>query len=177
MNKTIEGRRTISQYPNCQVSNLGRDINIQYSRIIKCSKDSYGYCIVELRNEMGGKTFKVHWFVAQEFIENDFDKAFVDHIDLDVGNNRVSNLRWATNEQNQMNRQSQVGSSSIYKGAVWDKDRNQWRTAIRSNKKILPLGLFNNGKDAAIAYNEKAIELFCEYAYVCEISDEEQDED
>lgn len=50
------------------------------------------------------KGFKVHRLVAYKYIPNPLNKPQIDHIDRDVSNNDVSNLRWVTNYENQQNR-------------------------------------------------------------------------
>ena len=79
-------------------------------------------------------------------------------------NNQKSNLRFYTRGENQMNRQKQGNVSSIYKGVSFSKDHKKWRARIRIKDNIIHLGYFISETDAAIAYNAKAIELFCEFA-------------
>ena len=45
-------------------------------------------------------SFYVHRAVAELFIPNPDNKREVDHIDTDVHNNHVSNLRWTTRSEN-----------------------------------------------------------------------------
>ena len=177
MNNTIEQWRTISEYSNYQVSNMGRVMNIKSFKILKCMLSKEGYHRVGIYNSEGYKQFSVHRLVAREFIENTTNKPFVDHIDHNRMNNNITNLRWVSNQENIMNNQKVKGTTSIYKGVGWNKNRNCWKSAIMHNYKTIHLGVFDNQKDAARAYNKKAIELFGEYAYVNEISDDEQDED
>jgi hypothetical protein len=88
----------------------------------------------------------------------------VDHRDGDGLNNRRLNLRVATNAQNSMNRRKKIGCLSQYKGVYLDKRYNKWRASIMFNKKRYHLGHYSNEKDAALAYNRKALEFFGEYA-------------
>jgi len=57
-------------------------------------------------------------------------------------------------------------SSSIYKGVSWHRNEKKWRSRIRYNYEFISLGYFHNEIDAAKAYNQKARELFGEYAYL-----------
>jgi hypothetical protein len=45
----------------------------------------------------------VHRLIAMTFIPNPDNKPTVDHIDQNKHNNRVSNLRWATSQENSSN--------------------------------------------------------------------------
>jgi hypothetical protein len=81
----------------------------------------------------------------------------VDHIDRDGLNNQKSNLRIATSSQNKINRAKRDGTSSIYRGVY--KSGNKWIAQIHFNKKYHYLGMFNSEVEAAIAYNNKALEL------------------
>ena len=60
------------------------------------------------------------------------------------------------------NKQGKKLSFSIgkYVGVHWDKSRNKWMAQITFMGKSITIGRYLNEKDAAIAYNKKAIELF-----------------
>jgi group I intron endonuclease len=64
--------------------------------------------------------------------------------------------------------------SSIYRGVSLDKERNKWMVQIKYNHKTVHLGRFKCEKDAAIAYNIKAIELFGENAKLNIIEEKEE---
>lgn len=87
----------------------------------------------------------------------------VDHIDGDGLNNRRSNLRFCTKAQNQMNRAVSIGSS-VYKGVYLSTKKDKWRACVRFNRKVTHLGYFATQKAAALAYDEKARELFGDFA-------------
>lgn len=96
---------------------------------------------------------------------------FTDHIDRNKLNNTKNNLRIVTSQQNNMNVQKRKNCSSKYKGIHWFKRDKKWQAQIMINNKHIYLGLFKNEIDAAIAYNNKAKELFGEYAYLNNIEE------
>lgn len=60
-----------------------------------------GYVIIKLGRKH--KHFLVHRLVANAFIPNPYNKPQVDHINSDRSNNNVSNLRWVTQTENNLN--------------------------------------------------------------------------
>lgn len=91
-----------------QISNLGRVKSLK--RMIKKRKceeitkipsiTNKGYYRLPLCKYGKIKYFHIHRLVAETFIPNLENKPTVDHIDRNKLNNVVSNLRWATyNEQ------------------------------------------------------------------------------
>jgi hypothetical protein len=86
----------------------------------------------------------------------------IDHINGQVLDNRKTNLRVVTSQQNNFNRRKSKGSS-VYKGVHLCKKTNKWRASIQFNKKKYCLGYHDNEKDAALAYNNKCIVFFGEY--------------
>lgn len=75
-------------------------------------------------------------------------------------------LRLASRGNNCQNRQAQDGYSSKYKGVHWSKQSNKWCASIKTNSKRTNLGLFIDEKLAARAYDEAALSLFGEFAFL-----------
>ncbi|MDP4181596.1 MAG: hypothetical protein Q8942_10930 [Bacillota bacterium] len=59
--------------------------------------------------------------------------------------------------------------SSIYKGVGWYEPGKKWRTYLHHNKKAYFLGHFDDEKEAARAYNRKALELFGDKAVLNDV--------
>ena len=93
----------------------------------------------------------------------------VDHINRIGLDNRKENLRIATRSQNQQNRRSRRNTSSQYKGVSWTKRDKRWQAKIGHKRKVICLGDFTCEHQAALAYNEKATELWGEYALLNEV--------
>ena len=156
--------RSINSYINYQVSNVGRVRNSKTGRILKPNLASNGYFTVGLSKNGGVKTHAIHQLVAKEFLRNPNDKPCIDHIDGNKTNNSLDNLRLCSYSQNNRNSSKRENTSSIYKGVCWDKSLGKWKAQIQINGGQNHLGLFTNEKEAAQAYNEKAKELFKEFA-------------
>lgn len=91
----------------------------------------------------------------------------VDHINGDGLDNRLENLRIVTPSQNSMNNHT-IRSKSGYKGVYPGRDE-KWCAQIQKDNKCYCLGTFSTKKEAALAYNIKAKELFGEHAYLNKI--------
>ena len=106
--------------------------------------------------------------VLHRLIMNNPKGFDVDHINHDKLDNRKFNLRICTRRENNINRKtlSILTKTSLYKGVCWDKSRNKWRANVGYNGKKIHLGRFENELEAAKAYDNKAKELFGEYAYL-----------
>jgi hypothetical protein len=129
----------------------------------KLTKVSWYYNTSGYACNKGGLSDKVVYM--HRFIMNCPDDMIVDHIDGNKLNNQKENLRIVTYSQNHMNRKvKRKGCSSKYKGVSLDKRCGKWRAYIKKDGKYIHIGNFDNEIDAAKAYDEKALELFGEYA-------------
>ena len=86
----------ITGYSNYEVSNAGSVKNTTTGRLLKGNVNNCGYVKISLSKDNRPKQYQLHRLVAQAFIENPDEKAFVCHEDGDNLNNNVSNLFWAT---------------------------------------------------------------------------------
>lgn len=68
----------------------------------------------------------------------------IDHINGNKLDNRASNIRFITQQQNTFNKTSS--------GVTWRKDRNKWMARIKVSGKTIFLGHFDTKKEAQTAY-------------------------
>jgi len=90
----------------------------------------------------------------------------VDHINLDKCDNRKSNLRLATNAENQRNSGLQINNTSGLKGVSFYKPRNKYRARIKVDGKEIHLGYYISIIEAALSYNHAAKHYFGEFAWL-----------
>jgi len=113
--------------------------------------------------EIYGKHYAAHrlaWFYETKFWPADQ----IDHIDRDKTNNRIENLRQATNSQNRAN--SSNSNKNGFKGVSfkhWLK-KNPYQAQITFQKKVIYLGCFATPEEAHRAYSIKAKELHGEFS-------------
>ena len=91
--------------------------------------------------------------------------VLVDHINHNGLDNRKANLRLVTIEQNAWNKRKQRGNcTSKYKGVSWHKMSRRWYARIVHKRKWISIGYFDDELSAAKAYDDKANQLFKNYA-------------
>jgi len=88
----------------------------------------------------------------------------VDHINLNGLDNRKTNLRQATRQQNNANAPPREGTSSPFKGVYFAADRSKWCAQISIDGKSKHVGIFASETDAAMAYDAAAREQYGEFA-------------
>jgi len=88
----------------------------------------------------------------------------IDHWNRDGLHNYKSNLRNATNAQNQYNKRKTDNTSSKYKGVSFHRRDGKFYVSIAMAGKQYCIGSFTNEIEAAKAYDDKAKELFGEFA-------------
>jgi len=161
---------------NYQINNLGQARSITRiiprgnhtmtvrGKMLKVSISNEGYCSLNLRKNNKRHAVYLHRVIAKAFIPNPDNKAFIDHRDHNPGNNNIDNLSWCTQSENMANMDSKAKGLSIYKGVTFDKSRMKWAAKITFNYKTINLGRFQSEVLAAKAYNDKAKELFGNFA-------------
>ena len=75
-------------------------------------------------------------------------KIEVDHINHNRLDNRKSNLRIVTRQENMYNKSEYKNNTSGVKGVKWNKDRQKWQVQINHNKKRIHLGLYSDLEEA-----------------------------
>lgn len=88
----------------------------------------------------------------------------VDHVNGDKLDNRRVNLRICSIAQNSKNQALRVTNTSGFKGVHPAGTRGKWQARIRCDGKQHYLGLFDDPRVAAHAYNRAAVELHGEFA-------------
>ncbi len=91
-------------------------------------------------------------------------ESFVDHINGNGLDNRRCNLRLCTQAENSANQRSTRTGSSKYRGVSRYRDGKRWVAQIKRLYKNKHIGLFMSEKQAALAYNRVAEELYGEFA-------------
>lgn len=82
-----------------------------------------------------------------------------DHIDRNPLNNRKSNLRECTQQENSRNRGKQSNNTSGYIGVFWHKRRQKWQAYVTIDRKQKVIGFYDD-KQEAIKARLKAEQMY-----------------
>ncbi len=171
MKSENERWKSIENFPNYQVSNLGNVKSLE--RLVYAGNNSFQlrkeiilkpklsgtekYFSVNLNNEFGRKTKRIHQLVAVAFLNHKpcGQKIVVDHIDGDRFNNNVNNLQLISQRENCSKRKYKY--TSDYVGVSWDIRNKNWNSSIRINGIKKRIGSFKNELDANFAYQKELL--------------------
>lgn len=104
-----------------------------------------GYKIVSI----SGKSYYCHrlaWFYEYGLMP----KQDIDHINHNRIDNRISNLREITRQENNKNLSMRTTNTSGVMGVYWVKSRQKWNVKIGINGKSINLGYYKLKEDAIL---------------------------
>ena len=121
------------------------------------------YAKRNIRTQNGHSTLSMHRAIATRI---GLAGAKIDHKNRNGLDNRRQNLRSATSAQNMVNRGLQRNNQSGFRGVSWDKVNHRWIACIWWLGRRYFLGRHTTKLAAAMAYNDKALELHGDFACV-----------
>lgn len=105
-----------------------------------------------------GRNYLAHR-LAWLYVYGEWPKDQIDHINGVKDDNRIANLREATNAENNQNLAMRSSNKSGFVGVHWHSRDRKWHANIRINMKRKFLGRFNTPESAHAAYLAAKAEL------------------
>ena len=116
-------------------------------RFLKPKPDIYGYLKVDLYKDGKPKNMRIHRLLGEAYIPNPENKPQVDHIDNIRQNNDISNLRWVTHGENQLNRKAY--GAIPFRGV--SKKGNRFQASKKIDGKLKHIGYYKTAEEASEA--------------------------
>ena len=98
--------------------------------------------------------------LAWLYVYGHHPKDLIDHINRNPDDNRICNLRLATNSQNQQNTKIRITNTSGAKGVCYVSSSRSWRARITKEHKTYDLGKFKSFQDAVKARQDAEDVMF-----------------
>lgn len=157
----MENWKDIPGYEECyQVSDLGRVRSVDREYMAYCHKSKEqrlykrkGKVLIHLNDNRGyhkvhlgeNNQYQIHRCVALAFIPNPDNKPTVDHIDRNPHNNKLSNLRWYTYAEQNLNKYHKPGELG-HRNIQFHK--NHYNVRVKRNKIANCVGSFKTLPEA-----------------------------
>lgn len=120
----------------------------------------FGYRVISIGNK-GFKAHRLAWLYVHGYMP---EGILLDHINNDPSDNRIANLRLATESQNQANSGLRKDNTSFCKGVSYSQSRKKWVAQISSGGKRVLLGRFATLEEARDIYAVAAKQVFKEFS-------------
>lgn len=150
-----------------------------FSEIILLNKDGSEKARVIIDNEDISKVKDYKWYLAatgypqygnssKAILMHRLIMGFpigmqIDHISRNKLDNRKSNLRICTNQENSFNKGLQSNNTSGYTGVYWVKAKKMWAAVIMVSQKKIQLGYYIDFDDAVRTRKSAEIKYFGEF--------------
>ena len=119
----------------------------QGRRSVAGGKDPGGYIHICINYE-SYPAHRLAWLYAQGV----WPEHQIDHINRNPSDNRIENLREATDAENSQNRSIGRNNTSGYVGVTWNRQAEKWQAQIVVKGKYKNLGLYDTPEAAYEAY-------------------------
>lgn len=157
---------TLTQGKKAIIDDSDYDIVKGYTWHVYKSTSGKYYASTNRSRKLGKYQIKMHRLILGL---DKGDGLIADHINGDTLDNRRCNLRITTVRGNNMNKRQQSNGSTPYKGVHKHSQYNKHVAQIKSGNTRVHIGVFDTPEKAALAYNEHAIKLHGEYAWLNEV--------
>lgn len=117
-----------------------------------------GYMYVRFENQL----YTLHRIIWK--ILTGREPMHIDHVNGCRIDNRCSNLREVTRNENNRSIGLTSANTSGYVGVRYSQRDKSWMAYIKTEKKRISIGYFKDKREAVEAYNKKAIELHGKFA-------------
>jgi HNH endonuclease/AP2 domain-containing protein len=156
---TAERLRSLLEYaPETGLFYWRRTVGAAYAgRPAGASRASSGYPLICIDR----RRYYAHR-LAWLYVHGRHPQGVIDHINGDLADNRIANLRECSPSENARNMLRSVPSRSGIKGVL--RRGNRWRARIHADGRCHWLGSYPTRKQAAAAYDEAAQRLHGEFA-------------
>ena len=115
--------KVIPNYSNYSISLNGDVKNNNSNYYFKKNINSEGYVRIQITNDFGkSKTCAVHRLIALTYLPNFYNKKTVDHINNIKDDNRLINLKWASQTEQAFNKskiKKKTNDNHDLKGEIW----------------------------------------------------------
>lgn len=123
-------------------------------KVAGSTNSSTGYSLIRLTlSKANGARFLAHR-LAWLYEHGEFPKGSLDHINHVKTDNRIKNLRIATQKENIRNMSMSSRNTTGHTGVCFSKHANKYVAHVRVDYKKIHLGTFENIEDAAKAARE-----------------------
>jgi hypothetical protein len=126
-------------------------------------KDRKWYCKPSVRTCYAKTLISGKFWYAHQILDKS-KEILLDHIDNDGLNNRRSNLRCCTINQNSVNKTKARGKSSNYYGVSINKKIGKWRSTLFLDYKQIHHRYFDSEIEAALDHDNIAKQIYGEFA-------------
>ncbi len=133
----------------------------KFGGMVAGHRNSRGYIQIRVNYKLY-YAHRLAWMVCH----GEWPECQIDHIDGDKSNNKISNLRLATNSQNQANIPRKSSNTSGMKGVSWSRRHGKWEARTEINNVIQFLGYFDDICDAKNAYDAAHKKNFGDFSRV-----------
>lgn len=140
-------RLPVKEYDNYLIYEDGRCWSNFNKRFLKEQKGIYNH--YTLSKDGIVKTIFIHKLVADHFLPPKPTPTHeIDHIDRNKKNNHISNLRWATRSEQNINIGIKKSNTSGHTGINYNKKNNKWRARVTRNNIEYYIGVYDTIEEA-----------------------------
>ena len=138
--KSISELQGYEIYDKYDIYSNGKVYSKNYMRFLEGTLN-HGYKHVMLCKDRKISNPFIHRLLALAFIPNPDNKPYIDHIDGNTLNNSLSNLRWASTNENSQNKSKQLNNKSgeqCIRRIIYEDKKGYtyyyWRVEVRAGR-------------------------------------------